>query len=92
MELSSSVFVVVADALAAKSPVGFLNWRFNGDGLFSLIRLRGNCIVGVSSFVVVDAFDGELELPLTTIDGIEIVVEWELFCDDESSFDDSPNV
>lgn len=58
-----------------------------------MIKLRGNCIVGVSSFDVVDdVFNGDVEVPLTTIDGIGIVVECELFCDDESSFDESANV
>lgn len=47
-------------------------------------------MVGVSSFV--DVFNGDVEVPLTTIDGIDMSVECELFCDDESSFDDSTNV
>ena len=73
----------------------FFICKFNGNGLFSLIKLRGNCIV-VSSLISDDdvgdtstAFDN-VELLVTIIDGIDDDERWfeELWWDDNISIDD----
>ena len=67
------------DVDAGKWEVGFLNCKFNGNGLFSLIRLRGNCMA-VSSFVaaaavvLVVADEGDVDAALTALDNGEWLV------------------
>lgn len=75
-EFSANVFVEFvddADVDRVIGGIGFFKFRFNGNGLFSLSKLRGNCIV-VSSLISVDdastRFDDDDE---------DVVVAVELF-------------
>lgn len=65
--------------------IGFFNGKLNENGLFSLIKLRGNCIVESSLISVEDVDEASttfvnVELLVITIDGID--------ADDKSWFEE----
>lgn len=84
-EFSANVFVVFVDdaATAVDRVIGgiaFFKCKFNGNGLFSLSKLRGNCIV-VSSLISVDDAS-------TRFDDEEDAVEFFVFTPDEDEEDE----
>lgn len=83
LEFSTKVFVVVvAVAVDGVDKViggtGFFKFKFNGNGLFSLSKLRGNCIV-VSSLIFVDDASTRFDDDVFDDDDVVVVVAVELF-------------
>ncbi len=67
--------------------IEFFNCKFNGNGLFSLIKLRGNCIV-LSSLIFDDDVDDTsttFELFLITIDDEEFWSDGKRSIEDDES-------
>ena len=81
-EFSANVFVVFVDDAAVDrliGGIGFFKFRFNGNGLFSLSKLRGNCIV-VSSLISVDDASTRFD------EDVVVVVELFVFTPDDEEF------
>lgn len=75
-EFSADVLADGAGGDVVICGIGFFNCKFNGNGLFSVIKLRGNCIVLSSLISAGDVDDAStrfdnLEFFETSTDGID---------------------